>query len=70
MRLDPQTKLGNLLNAIPSAETALTTFEIPVRGNEDKCLDELCVEYGTTFDNFLKRLNELNWNEEYSRRQI
>ncbi len=65
MRLDPQIKLSKLLNAIPSAAAVLEMLHIPARGNESKRLDELCVEYGITFDSFLKALNGVNWNEEY-----
>lgn len=65
MKLDPKTKLASLLTAIPSAAAVLKRFDIPISGNEDKMLDELCVEHGITFDLFLKGMNELNWNEEY-----
>lgn len=65
MKLDPKTKLASLLTAIPSAAAVLKKFHIPISGNEDKSLDELCAEHGITFDVFLKGVNELDWNEEY-----
>ena len=65
MKLDPKTKLGSLLTAIPSAAAVLKRFDIPVSGNEDKSLHDLCVEHKITFDAFLRGVNELNWNEEY-----
>ena len=65
MKLDPNTKLASLLTAIPSTAAVLETFEITVDGNEEKSLQALCTEHGITFQTFLKRMDELNWNEEY-----
>jgi hypothetical protein len=42
----------------------LEIFEITIDGNEEKSLQELCTEYGITFQTFLKGMDELNWNEE------
>lgn len=65
MTLDPKTKVANLLRAIPSANAVLKRLNILTNGNEDRTLDEICAESGIAFDLFLRRMNELNWNEEY-----
>ncbi|HWF48896.1 MAG TPA: hypothetical protein VG168_17945 [Bryobacteraceae bacterium] len=65
MTLDPNTKLANLLDAIPSAAAVLKRFDILTRGNEDKILGELCAQRGIPFDTFLKGMNEVDWNDEY-----
>lgn len=65
MQLNPNTKLGKLLEAIPSATTVCQLLKISVSGNEEKSLDEVCEEAGVAFDDFLDALNGLNWEEDY-----
>jgi hypothetical protein len=65
MTLDPKTKVGNLLEAIPSAAAVLEGFDIFTSGKEDKTLDELCAERGIAFEALLKGMNEVDWNDEY-----
>lgn len=64
MKLEPETPLGNLLTAIPSASHALQRFGIPQEGNEGKKLGDLCREHGIAFDEFLRAMDELDWEEE------
>lgn len=64
MQLDPKTKLRNLLDAIPSASAVCQHFHIPISGNEQKSLEQLCTESGITLGSFLQVLDSLDWEEE------
>lgn len=65
MRLNPNTRLAALLVAIPSAAVVLENLHIPISDNEDRSLQELCTEHAITVEEFIERLNNLNWDEDY-----
>jgi len=65
MHLQPNTKLFRLLAAIPSARVVCERFHMPLIGNGDKSLEQLCGEAGITFANFLRVLDDLDWEEDY-----
>ena len=65
MRLNPNTKLGSLLLAIPSASSVCDGFHIMIPGNESKTLEELCGESGITLTSFLEALDHIDWENEY-----
>jgi len=64
VRLDPETKIGRLLGAIPSSAVALERLGIIVAGNEDKSLRQLCAETGMNFEEFLRAMDEIDWEKE------
>jgi hypothetical protein len=65
MRLNPNTKLGSLLVAIPSASGVCDGFHIAISGNEGKTLEEVCAETGITLASFLEALDHIDWENEY-----
>ena len=65
MRLNPTTKLGSLLIAIPSASSVCDRFHITLSGNESKTLEEVCAEIGITLTSFLEALDHIDWEKEY-----
>ncbi len=65
MRLNPDTKLGSLLVAIPSALRVCDGFHIAISGKEAKTLEEVCVESGITLESFLDALDQIDWEKEY-----
>ena len=65
MHFSENTKLVNLLTAIPSAAAVCHNFHIAIDGNWEKTLQQLCTQYGITFEAFLEALNTLDWNREY-----
>ena len=65
MQLNPNTKLVNLLIAIPSAASVCDGFHMAISGNENKSLEQLCCEYRITFASFLQAIENLDWDEEY-----
>ncbi len=64
MQLNPKTKLGALLKAIPSAALVCDEFHIQISGNEEKNLERMCSEADITFVSFLRALDNLNWDDE------
>lgn len=65
MRLNPKTKLGSLLVAIPSASGVCDGLHIAISGNEGKTLEEVCLASGITFLSFLEALDRIDWENEY-----
>lgn len=65
MHLNPNTKLGSLLIAIPSASSVCDGFNIAISGNESKTLEEVCIESGITLGSFLQALDHIDWENEY-----
>jgi hypothetical protein len=70
MRFNPNTRLGSLLIAIPSAAAVCAHFHMTIRGNEEKSLGQLCTDCGITFESFLQTLDNLDWSEEYPPMQL
>lgn len=66
MQLNPETKLLNLLLAIPSAQLLCDRFHIQVSGNQNKSLGTLCAEADITFETFLQALEKLDWSDDYN----
>ena len=64
MKLDQDTKIGRLLGAIPSSAVALERLGIVLAGNEDKTLRQLCAETGINFEDFLRAMDEIDWERE------
>ncbi len=64
VKLDPETTIGSLLAAIPSSALALEKLSITVAGNQNKTLREVCVEEGMQFQNFLRVMDEIDWEKE------
>ena len=64
MKLDPDTLVINLLGAIPSAAQVFTQFHIFLDGNERKTLGQICSDHGVKFEEFLRAMNEIDWNQE------
>lgn len=65
IKLDPDTKLADLLGAIPSSVIALKNFDIKPDGNESRTLEQICKNHGISFDQFLAAMDELDWDQEY-----
>lgn len=64
MKLDPDTKIGSLLRAVPSSALAFEKLGIATAGNDDKTLQEMCVETGVKFQEFLSAMDEIDWDAE------
>ncbi len=64
MRLDPQTPVANLLVAIPSSALAFNRLGILAQGNESKTLQELCTDGGISMEEFLRAMQDIDWNKE------
>lgn len=64
MKLESETPLGDLLAAIPSASHVLRQLGVRLDGNERKTMGELCREYGIAFDDFLRAMDQLDWEQE------
>lgn len=64
MRLDPHTTVANLLAAIPSSALAFDRLGIIAQGNGSKSLQEVCADGGVSMEDFLRVMNEIDWNRE------
>jgi iron-sulfur cluster repair protein YtfE (RIC family) len=64
MKLDPETTIGSLLAAIPSSAVALNKLNITIAGNKDKTLQQACTERGMQFEEFLRAMDEIDWEKE------
>ena len=64
MQLDPKTQLRALLIAIPSSALVFSKLGIPTQGNEGRTLEDLCAEFGVSFESFLKGMEEVDWSDE------
>jgi hypothetical protein len=64
MRLEPDTPLGGLLAAIPSSSHVLRQLGIKPDGNEEKTLGQLCQDHRISFDDFLRAMDEVDWEQE------
>lgn len=67
MTLDPQTTVGDLLRAIPSSAAVFEKLGISMEHGETKSLRDLCSEHHVSFEQFLRAMDEIDWNEEPSR---
>ncbi len=64
MRLDPHTTVASLLVAIPSSALAFNRLGISAQGNRSKSLQEVCADSGVSMEDFLRVMNEIDWNKE------
>ena len=64
MKLDPETTIGRLLTALPSSALAFDKLGVTIAGKTDKTLRELCMEEGVSFQQFLRAMDEIDWDEE------
>lgn len=69
MRLDPNTTIENLLRAIPSSSVVFEKLRIRVSGSEKRALQDACAEQGVDLSQFLRELDEINWDKEPSERE-
>jgi hypothetical protein len=65
VKLDPNTTVASLLVAIPSSRVVFEKLGIrSVSDNENKTLVQLCADCGITFEEFLLRIDEIDWHKE------
>jgi hypothetical protein len=64
MKLNPDTKICSLLVAIPSSVIALGKLGIPIDGNEEKTLQQVCLEREMKFQEILRAMDEIDWDKE------
>ncbi len=64
MKLDADTTLVSLLSAVPSSALALSRLGIATDGNERKTLQQVCADAGIGFEEFLRAMEEIDWNKE------
>lgn len=67
MRLDPDTLVSSLVEAIPTSVVVFDKFGVPLDGNNDKTLQQVCRDRGIDFERFLRAMNEIDWSEESPR---
>ncbi len=70
MKLDPQTTVGSLLRAIPSSALVFERLGITVGQSEGENLQEVCTRHGISLEEFLRAMDEIDWNEEGSSRRL
>jgi hypothetical protein len=64
MRLDPRTTVESLLRAIPSSALVFEKLGIKADGNRKKSLQEVCTDGGIVLEEFLRELDEIDWEKE------
>ena len=64
MRLDPNTKVANLLKAMPSCATAFEKLGIGISQVESESLQQACMEHGVRLEEFLRAMDEIDWSDE------
>lgn len=64
MKLDPETPLGDLMAAIPSSSQVLRRLGIATDGSKDKSLHQACQDSGIALEDFLRAMDEVDWEEE------
>ena len=64
MQLDPDTTVADLLRAVPSSALAFKTLGITVTGKKNQALRRVCADQGIAFDEFLRAMDEIDWEEE------
>ncbi len=64
MKLDPETLLGDLLEAIPSSSQVLRRLGIATDGCKDKSLHQACQDSNIALEEFLQAMDEVDWEEE------
>lgn len=65
MKLDPDTKVAELVAAIPSSVIVLKNFGIKPDSNENRTLEQIFEHHGISFDQFLAAMHSLDWDQEY-----
>ncbi len=65
VKLDPNTTVASLLSAIPSSGVVFEKLGIGSPGDTEKrTLGQVCADCGIPFEDFLLRLNEIDWHNE------
>jgi hypothetical protein len=64
VKLDPHTRVGSLLVAIPSSALVFDRLGITAAGNEDKSLQKVCAARGVGMEDFLRAMDEIDWDKE------
>lgn len=64
MKLDPEIAVAKLLAAIPSSALVLKRFGMASHVDANKTLQQACADHGIKFEQFLRAMNAIDWNEE------
>lgn len=64
MEVDPSTTVATLLAAIPSSTQAFEKLGLRTAGNESKSVQQVCADEGIAVEQFLRAMDEINWNAE------
>lgn len=64
MKLDPDTRLGSLLAAIPGSAIALSRLGIAADAKGNMTIQRVCATRGIAVEEFLRAMDEIDWNGE------
>ncbi len=64
MKLDPNTTVVALLMGVPSCANVFRSLGITPGDHGNKTLQQVCGEAGITFEDFLRRVDEIDWEQE------
>ncbi len=64
MKLDPQTTIADLLRALPSSALVFEKLGIHPTNKENTSLQQVCADRGIDLAEFLRELDEIDWEKE------
>jgi hypothetical protein len=64
MRFDSDTTVARLLTAIPSSAPVFEKFGIRADPAEKRTVQEVCMDHGISFEEFVRAINDADWSEE------
>jgi hypothetical protein len=66
MTIDPRTTIGKLITALPSTAPVLESYGVSPRQAMDKPLWKALTDAHADVDEFLRALDDIDWNAEFS----
>jgi hypothetical protein len=64
MKLESNTTVANLISALPSTVVVFSRFGIPVTGNENCTVGEMCKQHNVRCEELLRAIEQLDWGGE------
>lgn len=69
MKIDPSTTVRNLVAALPSSKALLKRLGISNGPPDERTLEQACTQAQVPIEEFLDKLDDIDWNSETGRRE-
>jgi hypothetical protein len=64
MKLESNTTIASLVSALPSTIVVFSRFGIPIAGDENRTVQEVCRQHNVRCEDLLHAIEQLDWNGE------